>query len=103
MRHVSGCRFLATQCGLVASIEPKLMLGLFLTVGVGRGVAEQRASLVSASLLRQGLLDSQFGIGVVLRALTDPREQPESQLFRRLILALRPGNVDRPGVLIENG
>jgi hypothetical protein len=76
------------------------MLGLFLTAGVGGCVAEQPASLVS--LLRQGRLDSQFAVGVVLRALADPWEQPESQLFRRLILALRPGNLDRPGVLIGN-
>ena len=78
------------------------MLGLFLTGGVGRGVAEQPASLISVSLLRQGHLDSQFAVGVVLRALADPREQSESQLFRRLILALCPGEVDRPGVLIGN-
>src|SRR5215469_6641571 len=98
MRHVSGCRFLATGCGLVASIEPKLMLGLFLAAGVGRGVAEQPASLVSVSLLRQGRLDSRFPVGVVLRALAALRNQSESQRFRRLILALPPGNLDRPGV-----
>lgn len=78
------------------------MLGVFLTAGVGGCVAEQPASLVSVSLLRQGRLDSQFAVDVVLRALADLWKQPESQLFRRLILALRPGNVDRPGVLIGN-
>ena len=78
------------------------MLGLFLTAGVGRGVVEQRASLVSVSLLLRGCLDSQFAIGVVLRALADPREQPQSQLSRRSILALRPDKVDGPGVLIGN-
>jgi hypothetical protein len=78
------------------------MLGLLPIAGVGGCVAEQPASLVSVSLLRQGRLDSQFAVGVVLRALADPWEQPESQLFRRLILALHPGNLDRPGVLIGN-
>ena len=78
------------------------MLGLSLTAGVGPRVAEQPASLVSVSLLRQGRLDSQFAVGLVLRALADLWEQAESQRFRRLILALRPGKVDRPGVLIGN-
>jgi hypothetical protein len=100
MRCVSGCGFLATRYCLVASIEPKLILGLFLTAGVGRGVAEQPAILVL--LPRQGRLDSQLAVGVVLPALADLPKQPESQQFRRLILALRPGNLDRPGVLIGN-
>lgn len=78
------------------------MLGLFLTGGVGECVAEQPASLVSVSLLQQGRLDSQFAVGVVQRALADPREQPESQLFRRLIPAVRLGKVDLPGVLNGN-
>ena len=102
MRHVRCCRFLATRCGLVASIEPKLILDLLLTTGVGPRVAGQPASLVSVSLLRQGHLDSQFAVGVVLRALADLWKQPESQRFRRLILALRPGNVDRPDVRTVN-
>ena len=78
------------------------MLGRFLSAGVGRGVAEQPASLVSVSLQRQGRLDSQLVVGVVLPVLADLRKQPESQRFRRLILALRPGNRDRPGFLIGN-
>ena|SRR5215469_815610 len=102
MRRGSGRGFLATRCCLVASIEPKLMLGLFLIAGVGRGVAEQPASLVSVSLLRLGRLDSQLAVGMVLPALADLRKQAESQRFRRLILALRPGNLDRLGALIGN-
>lgn len=99
MRRVSGFRFLATRCGLVVGIVPKLKPGLLVTADMGQWVAEQTESSVRVWLRRQVRRDTQFPAGAVLCALADLREQSESRLFRWSILAaLPPGTTDCRGV-----